>query len=287
MAKLLSGKEVRNHMTEHLLEEIENLGQEGIKPCLASLRVGEDQPSISYEKSIGKILGKLGIVHEKFVYDKDIKQEDLIKNLTSLGEDDDIHGIMIFLPLPDHLDEKLVCQAIPLNKDVDGLRLENLGKIMAYEEDKIVNNAVLTILEFLDYYKIGVWGKRVCLLGAGRLINRPLSMLLLERGATVLLTNSKTENLAKIASQAQILISAMGKARFVNKDFTNPDQIILDAGTSVVDGKFLGDLDIESVKDHVKAYTPSPGGISSVTTYALAKQVVNLAKRESRANGPS
>lgn len=279
MAKILSGKEVSQTLSAKITARAKDLIGRGIRPRLATVRLGENPAALSYEKGLLKSLPSLNIDVETFFWPETISEEELVEGISDLGRRNDIHGILLLLPLPVHCDEDRVVTAIPPEKDIDGLRMDNLGKILAYRDDGFNNCAIDAVMAIIDHYGIDLSGKRVCLLGAGRLINRPLSMLLLRRKATVTLTNTKTRQLEKLAAESDILISAMGRAGSVDEKFIRPGQIVIDVGTAVVDGKLRGDLDIERTGDRLAAYTPTPGGVSSLTTRILADHLVTACER--------
>lgn len=267
MAKKLLAKEVNEALKKQIQKELEEIQD---SPCLAVFRVGEDPPSISYEKAIKKKLEKMGFSIKTMTYALNTFEEDFLKDLKKASQDKEIHGILPMLPLPLRWDQKKLVETIQPYKDVDGNRKDQLGLLMSYEKEAFENCAVGAVLAFLDHYKISVFGKRVCILGAGLLIGRPLSMLLLKRKATVTICNTKTPNPTSITKASDILIGASGHPHFITKDYLSKDQIVLDCGTSFVDGKMLGDLDPKSCEKDLLAYTPTPGGISGVTTSILA-----------------
>lgn len=280
MTRRLSGKEVNLFLQEQLCPRIARLEEGGTTPTLAMVRVGADGPNLSYERGASKRLNELGVVLCPVVLNAEIGQKELEKRLGALSEDRAIHGILLLLPQKNNYNEALLHQRIAPKKDIDGARLDSLGKILAYDADGYVNCAIGAILEFIDYYGIALYGKRVCLLGAGRLIGRPLSILLLQRKATVTVCNTATPESEKIARHADILIGAAGVPGLIDERYVQRGQIVIDTGTQYVDGKLRGDLNVAAAEGIIEAYTPTPGGIGSITTTILAKHVVEAAERQ-------
>lgn len=278
MVEKLRAKPIKEQMEQEIKERAARLEKAGKAPKLASIRVGDDPATVSYEIGLSKAFTRLGLAYECLSFPGDIKEDDLISAVKAVGDDDDISGILLLMPLPDHLNEERVIETIPPIKDVDGVRLDQLGRVLAYNHEGFHNCAIASVLAFLDFYNIDVYGKRVMLLGAGRLVNRPLSMLLLERKATVLLTNTKTKDPASLAQEADVIVTSMGNPNVITEDFLREDQVVIDVGTSFAKGKIEGDFPVE-LTDSVAAYTPTPGGVSGLTTTILALHVVEARER--------
>jgi len=281
MARQFLAKEVNAAIEEDLKKRIEVLKEtKNVVPTLATIRVGENGADISYEKGATKKLTSIGLQVKNVVLPADVSEEELVKTVKEVGADKDVHGILLFQPLPQHINEKRVKECIPVEKDVDCATVANLGNVLAGREDCFVYCAPAAVMEMLKHYGVELKGKNVCLIGAGLVVGRPLSMLLATELATVFLCNVFTKNTPEIARSADIVISACGVPGLVDDKYVRPGQIVLDVGTKMVDGKLKGDVDFEKVEPIVDAVTPTPGGVSCVTTTVLAKHVVIAAERQ-------
>nr|WP_072514395.1 bifunctional 5,10-methylenetetrahydrofolate dehydrogenase/5,10-methenyltetrahydrofolate cyclohydrolase [Ndongobacter massiliensis] len=277
MAEIWRGKEVRLQIEEEVKKRAQALQEREITPTLAFFSVGQDETAAAYLRTAKKIMARCGVKVREEILPAEVSQEYGISRMIQLSEQSDVHGIMPMMPLPEGWTERPLLEAIAPSKDVDGLTLRNLGRIVAGEEG-FLNCAVDAAFRFLSHYGVSLRGKRVCLLGAGRLLGRPLSLLLVRKGATVTVCNTKTVDAPGIARQAQLLITAMGQPGLVDRAYFAPQQIVVDLGTSFVDGKMRGDVDAVAA-EVVRAYTPTPGGVASVTSYVLAEHVVCAAER--------
>ncbi|MFI3253309.1 MAG: bifunctional 5,10-methylenetetrahydrofolate dehydrogenase/5,10-methenyltetrahydrofolate cyclohydrolase [Eubacteriales bacterium] len=238
-------------------------------PILATLRVGEVPSDVAYERGLGKRLLELGMEVKHFTLPDTVSQEELNQKIEELNNDKHIHGIIVFQPLP----HGLSAHAIAPNKDVDCSTLINQGKLLAglpcYQP-----NAAAAVIALLEHYRIPLLGTKVTLIGRSSVVGRPLSILLIQAGATVTVCNSQTKNLPQIARSSGILISAVGQPNFITPEFVHDKQLVVDIGTNYVDGKLCGDISPE-IHHIVGGYTPTPGGIGPVTTMVLAKQVAD------------
>ncbi len=278
MVQKLTAKPIKEKMEEEIRQRAGELADQGHPPKLASIRVGDDPSTVSYEIGLSKAFTRLGLDYECVSYPGDIDEDELVEAVAAVGANDEISGILLLMPLPKHLNEERVIESIPAIKDVDGVRLDQLGRVLAYNHEGFHNCAIASVIAFLDFYDIDLTGKRVLLLGAGRLVNRPLSMLLLERKATVLLTNSKTVDPAGLAQEAEVIVSSMGNPDVITEDFLREDHVIIDVGTSFDKGKIEGDFP-KDLADKVAAYTPTPGGVSGLTTTILALHTVEAREK--------
>jgi len=279
MAQQFLAKEVNAAIVEDLQARIAVLAKKNVVPTLATIRVGENGADISYEMGATKKCTSIGLQVKNVVLPADVSEEELVKTVKEVGADKNVHGILLFQPLPAHIDEKKVKECIPVEKDVDCATVANLGNVLAGREDCFAYCAPSAVMEMLEYYKIPLQGKNVCVIGAGLVVGRPLSMLLATKLATVFLCNVFTNDTAAIARQADIVVSACGVPGLITDKHVKPGQIVLDVGTKMVDGKLKGDVDLEKVDPIVQAVTPTPGGVSGVTTVVLAKHVVIAAER--------
>lgn len=278
MEKLLSGKEVAEKITENLINETNELKGKGIIPTLAILRVGENPSDLSYEKNAMKRCEKIGIAIKNIVLKPDCKKEDIFKEINNVNNDKSIHGLLMFRPLPDKSWEAEISNLLKPKKDIDCMTTGSLSSVFTGKGDGFAPCTAESVMEILDYYNIDPTSKNVVVLGRSLVIGKPVSMLLQNKNATVTMCHSKTKNLPEICKNADIIVSAMGKAKFVTKDFVNNNQIIIDVGINFVDGKMCGDVDFDNIKDIVSMITPVPGGVGAVTTSVLAKHVIMSAK---------
>ncbi|MCR2032888.1 bifunctional 5,10-methylenetetrahydrofolate dehydrogenase/5,10-methenyltetrahydrofolate cyclohydrolase [Anaerofustis stercorihominis] len=275
MTKRLLGSTVTNEIILKCRKECEELKSKGIKPQLAVLRVGENKSDISYETSIIKLMAKADISVKSVVLKEDISQEDFDNNLKVLNDNDKIHGILVFRPLPKQLDEDKIKYIINPNKDIDCFSPINLAKVFISDKSGFYPCTPLGVMEMLDYYNIELEGKEVVLIGRSLVVGKPLSMMLLDRNATVTICHSRTKNLKEVCKKADVLIAAVGRGNMVNKEYIKPGALVIDVGINFVEGKMCGDVDFESAYETAGLITPVPGGVGSVTTSCL---MVNLIK---------
>ncbi len=278
MAVLMKGSEVAKAMKERMVNEVERLGQKGIVPCLAIIRVGARPDDLSYERSAIKKCEGLGIKCRVFEYPEDIAQQDLMEEIRKVNDDSQIHGILLFRPLPGHIDEKAVRCVVSPGKDVDCLNPVNLAKVFEGDETGFAPCTPEAVVEILDHYGINPEGKRVTIIGRSLVVGKPLAMLLIRRNATVTVCHTRTKNLKETCRQAEILIAAAGRARMVNEEYVSEGQVVVDVGINVdQDGQLCGDVDFEKVEPIVAYITPVPGGVGTVTTSVLANHVIRAA----------
>ena len=275
MTKRLLGSTVTNEIILKCRKECEELKSKGIKPQLAVLRVGENKSDISYETSIIKLMAKADISVKSVVLKEDISQEDFDNNLRVLNDNDKVHGILVFRPLPKQLDEDKIKYIIIPNKDIDCFSPINLAKVFISDQSGFYPCTPLGVMEMLDYYGIELEGKEVVLIGRSLVVGKPLSMMLLDRNATVTICHSRTKNLKEVCKKADVLIAAVGRGNMVNKEYIKPGAVVIDVGINFVEGKMCGDVDFESAYETAGLITPVPGGVGSVTTSCL---MVNLIK---------
>ncbi|MDL2248624.1 bifunctional 5,10-methylenetetrahydrofolate dehydrogenase/5,10-methenyltetrahydrofolate cyclohydrolase [Tyzzerella sp. OttesenSCG-928-J15] len=279
MAVVMKGKEIAKQLKADIEREVELLNREGIRPTLAAIRVGDKADAINYENSTIKWLSKLNIGCETFHYDEFIKKSKFLGELEKISDMENIHGMLIFRPLPKGLDTCDTDYAIRPIKDVDGMNPLNFGKVCIQDKSGYAPCTAEAVMEILKFHGINIAGKNVVILGRSLVIGKPVSMLLINEGATVTVCNSKTKNLPKVCRRADILVSAIGKPNFVNSDFVRKDAIVIDVGINVLsDGKVTGDVDYDDVEKRCSYITPVPGGVGSVTNAVLAKHIVKAAK---------
>lgn len=279
-ARILEGDAVAEAISEQTLLAAESLKDQGVAPCLAILRVGEKPDDLSYERGAMKRAEVTGVTVKQYVFDERVTTDELVSCVESINKDDGVHGLLILRPLPAHIDEETVCNALVPYKDVDACSEQALGSIFTSSQLGYAPCTAQACLEVLDHYDIDVTGKRVIVIGRSLVIGRPLAMLLLERNATVTIAHSKSQDLESIASDADIVVACVGRAALVGEEHVQPGQTIIDVGINVTDeGKLVGDVDFETVADIVDAITPVPRGVGSVTTSVLCKHVVDAAQK--------
>ncbi|MDF2839577.1 MAG: 5,10-methylene-tetrahydrofolate dehydrogenase/methenyl tetrahydrofolate cyclohydrolase [Clostridia bacterium] len=279
MDKILSGKEVSLYLMNRLKKRMLKLKCEGVVPAAAFIRVGSNRDDIAYQNSILKTCNSVGVTTVLHELEEETTTEALIKLITSLNEKNDIHGIMIFRPLPEAIDEELINSVISPYKDVEGMNPINLAKVFAGNYGGFAPCTAAAVMEILKYYNISLKGKHAVILGRSMVVGKPLSMMLLKEDETVTLCHSKTENIKEIARTGDVLVAAMGRLNAVGADYIKPGAIVIDVGINVdKDGKIHGDVNFEEAEKIASLITPVPGGVGSVTTAILIKNIVKAAK---------
>ena len=278
MALLLTGKEVSTAVKERLTQNVAALIRSGITPTLAILRVGERPDDLSYERSAMKVAASLKIGVRSFVLSADATQARIEEAIDAINADDSIHGCLMFRPLPKGIDEVAVCNRLDARKDIDGVGLASLAGVFAGTGQGYAPCTAQACIEICDYYQVPLAGKHVVVIGRSLVIGKPVSMLFLQRNATVTICHSRSENLADITRSADIVVCATGRAKAYGPEYFSPGQTILDVGINVDDrGNVCGDVDFSSVEPLVHAITPVPRGVGSVTTALLMEHVVQAA----------
>ena len=278
MAVLLTGKEVSNAVKERVAEDVKTLAQSGITPTLAILRVGERPDDLSYERSAIKVAATLGIGVRSIVLPADATQEQIEAAIDGINDDASIHGCLMFRPLPKGIDEKALCNRLDARKDMDGIGLSSLAGIFAGTGQGYAPCTAQACIEICDYYNVPVQGKRVVVIGRSLVIGKPVSMLFLQRNATVTICHSRSENLAEITREADVVVCATGRAKAYDARYFSAGQTVIDVGINVDDqGNLCGDVDFDSVEPIVATITPVPRGVGSVTTALLMEHVVKAA----------
>ena len=278
MAVLLTGKEVSNAVKERVAEGVKTLAQSGITPTLAILRVGERPNDLSYERSAIKVAATLGIEVRSIVLPADATQEQIEAAIDGINDDASIHGCLMFRPLAKGIDETALCNRLDARKDMDGIGLSSLAGIFAGTGQGYAPCTAQACIEICDYYNVPVQGKRVVVIGRSLVIGKPVSMLFLQRNATVTICHSRSENLAEITREADVVVCATGRAKAYDARYFSAGQTVIDVGINVDDqGNLCGDVDFDSVEPIVATITPVPRGVGSVTTALLMEHVVKAA----------
>ena len=281
MANLLKGKEVAAAINERSKKDVEDLKSKGITPTLAILRVGNKENDLSYERGAIKRCAEVGVEVKSVVLDEDVNKETFYKTLGELNDDNSVHGILVFRPLPKELDNELARNSIKAYKDVDGSGDSSLVGVFTNTKLGFAPCTAEAAMEILDYYNIDVKSKNVVVLGRSLVIGKPISMLLLNKNATVTICHTKTNDIPSITKKADIVIAATGQMESLNKDYFCDGQTIIDVGISWNEAKqkLCGDVLFDEVEMLAENITPVPGGVGSVTTSILVNHVVEAAKR--------
>ena len=278
MALIIDGKKVSEEVKEQVRLETLELAKKGIKPGLAVIIVGDDPASRVYVNNKKKACEAVGFLSREYALPASTSQEELLSLVEKLNKDKEINGILCQLPLPKGLDEKAVIEAISPLKDVDAFHAINVGKIMIGDYDFLPCTPA-GVMEMLHSYKIPVEGKKCVVIGRSNIVGKPMAMLLLHENGTVTITHSRTKNLAEVTSEADILVAAIGKPKFVTADMVKDGAVVIDVGMDRDEnGKLCGDVDFENVKEKCSAITPVPGGVGPMTIAVLMKNTLKACK---------
>lgn len=272
----LRGKKVSDGIKEYVSKELETLS---FVPKLAIVRVGENPDDMSYERGATKKLKSFGLDVASYVFPQDISDEDFKKAFKDINEDDEVTGILLLRPLPRTINEKDIENMIDPKKDLDGISPINIAKVFAGDTTGFSPCTAEAVIEVLKAYNIELTGKRVTVIGRSMVVGKPVSMLLLKENATVTMTHTRTVDLKKTCSDAEIVITAAGRAKMLNSDYCGQDAVMIDVGINVDEnGKLCGDVDYATLDGKASAATPVPGGVGTVTTAILAKHLIQAAK---------
>lgn len=281
--KLLEGKKVAAALDETMTQRVAQLKAKGITPGLAVILVGDNSASAVYVRNKKRRAEKLGIDFQLIHFPTEVTEQELLAKIDELNHDPAIDGFIVQLPVPDHIDEDKVIEAIDPHKDVDGFTPISVGNL--WIGTPLTKPATASgILMMLDHYDVDLDGKNVVIVGRSNIVGKPTAALMLDRNATVTITHSHTKNLKEITSKADVLVVAIGKAKFITADYVKDQAIVIDVGMDRDEfGKLCGDVDFDDVKAKASMMTPVPGGVGPMTITALVDQVIELA--EGRANG--
>lgn len=279
MAEVLKGAPVAARITGELAARCERLKTLGIVPTLAMLRVGEKPGDLAYETGAVKRCEKIGIIPRKILLPADVSPDEITGHVRMINADESVHGLLMFRPLDDKDAERSACEMLDPSKDVDCMTDSSLAGVFTGSGKGYAPCTAQACVELLDYYGVDLAGKNVAVIGRSLVIGRPVSMLLMRRNATVTICHSQTGNLPDIARNSDILIAAIGRAKFIGADYVSPGQVVVDVGINVDDdGKLCGDVDYDAVVPIVRAITPVPGGVGAITTAVLAKHIIESAE---------
>ncbi len=273
MTKILSGKEVAAEVKKRSMKKIEALNLDS--QYISVIRLGENPGDLSYEKSIRRYTDSLGLKLRSIVLEESIDTEGLARLIEEENKNQDSLGILLLRPLPGHIDQALIEMAIDPAKDIDCMNPLNLLEVFKGRSTANLPCTPKAVMEILDHYKIGLESKNILIINRTLVVGKPLAMMLLDRNASVSIAHSKTRNLKELSRAADIVVTAMGRSKSLNRDYFREDSIVIDVGTSLDEnGRLSGDLDYEDLKDYVGAITPVPGGVGAVTTSLLIEQAL-------------
>ena len=276
--ELIDGKALEKKIREELKEEVTELRKQGIIPKLAVIMVGDDKASAVYVRNKSKACNEIGIEFEEYLKDANITQEELIALIKELNNRKDVDGILLQSPIPKGLDIREAFNTIDASKDVDGFNPINVGKL-SIGEDAFISCTPYGVVKMLEAYNIPVEGKRAVIIGRSNIVGKPLIQCLLNKNATVTVCHSKTKNIDEITKQADILVAALGKLKFVTENMVKDGATVIDVGINRnEDGKLVGDVDFENVSKKASYITPVPGGVGPMTIAMLMYNVVKATK---------
>lgn len=279
-SKELKGAPIAEEIRAELRLEIDKLRELGYTPRLSVLLAGNDPGSVWYAQNKAKIGDKLGVSVEIVRFAESVNEQALIQHIATLNEDSSVHGILVELPLPKHIDKAKVMNAISPLKDVDGVTAVNRGYIMGGQEDlALIPATPMACIELIERTRVNLKGKKVTLVGRGDTVGRPIASLLVNRDATVTVCHTKTVSLADECRKAEILVVAAGRKHLITSDMVSEGTVVIDAGICELDdGTFTGDVDYEAVKEKASAITPVPGGVGSLTTTVILANTIRALK---------
>lgn len=283
MAEILRGKAVADSLTEINRGKVEELKMAGITPTLGIVRLGENPSDLSYERGALKRAEQTGVEIRKYVYEADISQDKLIDEIEKINNDDNIHGVLIFRPLPEHIDDKAVCAALAPEKDMDGITAGSMAGVFMGSDEGYPPCTAAACIEILDHYGVELQGRKVTVMGRSLVIGKPVAMMAMERNATVTICHSKTaiDDFKAAGRGADIVIAAIGKAKMIGAERLGHGQVIIDVGINTdEEGRLCGDVNFEEAEPEAAKITPVPGGVGSVTTAVLMKHVIEAAGKQ-------
>ena len=282
MAQLLKGKAVAERITAETVKKTEELKKRGVFPTLAIIRLGENAGDVYYEKAAVKRAAEAGIAVKQFVLGAETSQEALIDRINAINSDTGIHGVLLFRPLPSHIDDKAVCSALSFEKDMDGITPGSMAGVFMDSGEGYPPCTAEACMDILDYYRVDLTGKKVTVMGRSLVIGKPVAMMAMKRNATVTVCHSRTEerDFAEAGAGADIVIAALGRAKMIDSTKLGRNQVIIDVGINEdEEGKMCGDVNFADAEPGASMITPVPGGVGSVTTAVLMKHVAEAAEK--------
>lgn len=284
MAEIIDGKALARKIRMELKEEVEKLKKKNIFPKLAVIMVGEDKASKVYVRNKSKACEEIGVEYEEFLLKDDTKMEDLLNLIEELNNRPDINGILLQSPIPKHLDINKAFNKIDYRKDVDGFNPVNVGKLVI-GEDCFISCTPFGVMKMLEEYGIEIEGKNAVVVGRSNIVGKPLAQCLLKKNATVTICHSRTKNIHEITNNADIVVAALGKPKYIKENMVKEGAVVIDIGINRGDdGKLVGDVDFENVSKKASYITPVPGGVGPMTIAMLMNNVVKAAKEQKKLN---
>lgn len=279
-ATIMDGEAVSKLVKEQVREEVQSLrASGGPPPGLAVVLVGEDPASKIYVRNKGRACEQAGIISHQYNLPSTTTQEELLSLVRDLNKRDEVNGILVQLPLPPHVDSKAVLEAVDPAKDVDGFHPYNMGKLLT-NDPNLIPCTPAGIMELLDHYRIPVEGARAVIIGRSDIVGKPIALLLMHRHATITVCHSRTRDLPLVAAGGDIIVAALGKARFVTAEMVKEGAAVIDVGINRVDGKLVGDVDFQAVSGKASYITPVPGGVGPMTVAMLLKSTVTAYRKQ-------
>lgn len=280
-ARIIDGKSIAKELRESLAPCVAALKEQGITPGLTVIVVGDDPASAIYVRNKERACVKLGMNSQVLRFSAETTQEEILNTVRLLNQDDSVHGILVQLPLPRHIDEQAVLRAIDPDKDVDGFHAMNAGRLMNGEPG-FVACTPKGVMRLLEVSGVELDGKNAVVVGRSNIVGKPMALLLLQKNCTVTIAHSHTQDLTAVTRSADILVVAVGRAGFITGDMIKPGAAVMDVGINRVDGKVVGDVDFESAKEVASCITPVPGGVGAMTIAMLMENTVEAAENYAR-----
>src|SRR5699024_2438336 len=281
MTVIMDGKKVAAHLSEEIKQALEVSEKHGIKPKVAFVRIGDLSDSISYENAAVKRFEKLGMETAQYHFPEDVSTKVFLTKFREINEDYAINGILLLQPLPKHIPMKRVAEIMNSFKDIDGMKASNLGIVLTNDTDLLETCTPAEVMNMIDYYEVDLKGKNVTVVGANAVVGKPLSLLMMNREATVTTCNLYTDNLVEKCKNADVIVSAAGAINLIDEEHVKDGAVVIDVGINFTeDGKMVGDVNYEAVKDKASFITPVPGGIGAITTTVLAYHLVKATEHQ-------
>lgn len=282
MAELLKGKPVADALNLRTSADVIELKEKGIIPTLCIVRVGERPDDLSYENGAVKRAAAVGVEVVKRVFPVDVTEDELLAAIDGINRDASIHGVLMFRPLPRHINESKVCNALAAEKDMDGITDMSMAGVYAQKKLGFAPCTAQAVIELLDFYGVDLTGKNITVIGRSLVIGKPVTMMLIKKNATVTVCHTRTKDVAVIAKNADMIVAAAGSAGMVDAGFVREGQTVIDVGINWSEklGRIVGDVDFDSVSPIVEKLTPVPGGVGAVTTSVLMSHVAEAAKMQ-------
>ncbi len=281
MSEVLSGRPVVASIQQGIMQEVKGLNDMGTIPTMGIIRVGNRPDDMAYENSIIRYCENVGVRTELFQLEEAISMEEFVPFVKEVNEDSSIHGILLFRPLPPQLDIEVIKHLISPIKDIDCMNPISLGRVFEGMQEGFAPCTPKAVMEILKYYEVPLVGAKAVIINSSSVVGRPLGMLMLDQKATITLCHSKTRSLSKVASEADIVVTAVGKPQFFGEEYFNENAVVIDVGINECeDGGICGDVNHDQVFDKVRGLSPVPGGVGAVTTSILVRHVIEACKKQ-------